>query len=154
MADDFQAEEQIADHAANDGQLLVVFLAEDGGMGTDDVEELGHHGADAAKMAGSLRAAESARKLGFVHESRIARRIHLVRTRRENRIRAMRSANFQIGLHGARVFGQVFVRTELRWVNENADHDGAALAGVRACRIDQRSMAGVQRTHRRDEENG
>jgi hypothetical protein len=27
-------------------------------------------------------------------------------------------------------------------------------AGVRACRIDQRSMAGVQRTHGRDEENG
>ena len=47
-----------AHHAPDDRELLVVLLAEDGDVRPDRVEELRHHGGDAAEVARPVRAAE------------------------------------------------------------------------------------------------
>lgn len=39
VADDFDGDVEVADHAFDDGELLVVFLAEDGEVWEDEVEE-------------------------------------------------------------------------------------------------------------------
>ena len=49
---EFDAEIQVADHAAEHGALLEVFQAKDGVSGAGNPEKLKHHGADAAEMSG------------------------------------------------------------------------------------------------------
>ena len=55
--EDLDGEAEVADHAADDAELLGVLLAEDGQVGEDDVEELGDDGADAVEVAGDQRGA-------------------------------------------------------------------------------------------------
>ena len=51
--DDFHREEQVADHAADDRQLLEILLAKAGDIRLDDMEQLAGHGGDATEMAGT-----------------------------------------------------------------------------------------------------
>ena len=50
---------EVAHHAAQDGDLLGVLLAEERDVGRDDVEELGHDRADAGEVAGPRSAPSS-----------------------------------------------------------------------------------------------
>ena len=60
-ADDLDAEVEIAHHAADDGELLEVLLAEHGDVRLDGVEQLGDHRGDAAEVARPRAPAEPAR---------------------------------------------------------------------------------------------
>ena len=66
--DDFGAETQIGDHAAEDGDLGRVFLAEEGEVGLGGDEQLGDDGGDAAKMAGAGCAVEAIAEAGDIDE--------------------------------------------------------------------------------------
>ena len=57
--DDFRGEAQVGNHAAQDGDLGRVFLAEEGAVGLGGDEQLGDDGGDAAKMAGTGCAVEA-----------------------------------------------------------------------------------------------
>ena len=57
--DDFSGEQQIGDHAAEDGDLRCVLLAEEGAVGLGGDEQLGDDGGDAAKVAGAGLAVET-----------------------------------------------------------------------------------------------
>ena len=60
-ADDLEVEVEVAGHAADDGELLIILLAEQGDVGPDLVEQLGDDGRDAVEMAGT-RGAVTARR--------------------------------------------------------------------------------------------
>ncbi len=51
VADDFDGDIEIADHAANEGKLLEVLVSEDGEVGLEDVEELEDDGENAIEVA-------------------------------------------------------------------------------------------------------
>ena len=53
---DAHREVQVGDHPPHDGDLLGVLRAEVGGVGRDDVEQLGHDGADAGEVPGAADA--------------------------------------------------------------------------------------------------
>ena len=78
-------------------------------------------------------------------------RIHLRIARRENHIHAQLAQQFQIAFQIARIFGQVFLRPELRRVDVNADDDFAAFADRLSRPFHQAQMAIVQIAHRRHE---
>ncbi len=62
--DDFRGEAQIGNHAAEDGDLGCVLLAEEGEIGLGGDEELGDDGGNAAKMAGARCAVEAIAEAG------------------------------------------------------------------------------------------
>ena len=62
MADDFDGHVEIADHPADDRQLLEVLFPEDRGLGTGQQEELQHHGADTIEVAWAGGSAQVAGK--------------------------------------------------------------------------------------------
>ena len=154
MADDFEAKEEVTGHAADDGQLLEIFLAEDGGVRSGQMEKFGHHGADAAEVAGAPGSAQSAREHGFVDEGRVAGRIHFRHGGREYGVHVVRGAQTQVGVERTWILGQIFVGAELGRVDEDADDHRSASACATPGGIDQGGMAVVQRAHGRNEDNG
>ena len=68
---------EVLDHAPNHELLLVVFLAETGEIGTDDLEQFEHDCGHAAKVAWAACAFEDAGELGHLDERRSgAVRVH------------------------------------------------------------------------------
>ncbi len=55
---DFDGEVEVAHHALDDGELLEVFFAEDGGVAAGEQEKFQDNGADAIEVAGSGGTAE------------------------------------------------------------------------------------------------
>jgi len=68
--------------------------------------------------------------------------------RNEHQVHAGRAARFQVALERPRIPGKIFVRTELRWIDEDGGDDESRL---RAGGFDQTYMPGVQCPHRRHE---
>src|SRR3546814_8984219 len=62
-ADNADGKAQVFGHAPDDGELLEVFFAETGHVRLHQIEELGHHRADATEMAGAVGAAEAVTEL-------------------------------------------------------------------------------------------
>ena len=58
VGNDFDGDVEVADHATDEGELLVVFVSEDGEIGLEDVEEFEDDGEDAIEMSGAGGAAE------------------------------------------------------------------------------------------------
>src|SRR5580704_7991201 len=63
----------------------------------------------------------------------------------ENRVYARVREFLRVGFEGARIFGEVFFRAELRGVDENRCDD---LRRFAASAFDERHVAGVKRAHR------
>lgn len=58
VRDDVDGEIEVADHPANDGELLNIFFAEYGRIGLEEIEEFEYDCADAVEMSGASRTAE------------------------------------------------------------------------------------------------
>ena len=68
---------QVGHHAADDGELLKVLLAEHRDVGLDDVEELGDDGRDALEMSGPELPAQDARQLRHLDACRALRPVRI-----------------------------------------------------------------------------
>ncbi len=146
-ADHLGGEIEIARHAADDGELLEVLLAEEGQLRARQGEELGDHRAHAAEMAGAARAAERLGERARLDPGLEAGRIELLgRARGEDEARAGLLALLEIAVEVARVAGEILAGPELGRVDEDGDrHRGRALRGE----LDQRLVPAVEEPHRR-----
>ena len=102
-------------------------------------------------MAGAERAAKPAGQLRNMDGRQPGFRIHLPDVRREDQRRAGLFEQGEVGGFVARIGGEILVRPELGWVDEDGRNDGVA---TRSSRVDEADMAGVQRPHCRREANG
>ena len=150
-ADDFDRQVEVARQSSDDLQLLVVLFAEIGAIGQAGEEELGDHRRHAVEMAGAERAAKPAGQLRNMDGRQAGFRIHLPDVRREDQRRAGLFEQGEVGGFVARIGGEILVRPELGWVDEDGRDDGVA---TRSSRVDEADMAGVQRPHCRREANG
>ena len=74
---------QVLHELADHGELLRVFLAKVRAVGLDNIEQLQHHGCDAAKMPWTKLAAQVVADLVYLHESALRAGIHLRGGRRK-----------------------------------------------------------------------
>ena len=79
---------QVAPHAANDGELLPVFLSENGMCGLRHKKKFGHNCANSIEMACSAASAECRRKLRLTHCHAGIGCIHLTGAWKKNGIRS------------------------------------------------------------------
>jgi hypothetical protein len=80
------------------------------------------------------------------HLRRKARRVDFLDRGREDEIRRDARQPVDVRRKRARIAREVFIRAELRGIDENRDDDAV---GRPSRRLDKRQMAGVQRAHRR-----
>ena len=106
------------------------------------------------KWPGRDCAAEREADAFFIDPGGEARRVHFLGARGEDEIDAGFAAEAALAGEGARIAGEVFLGAELRGVHEDADGDGAARAGELAGAGEEGEMAGVERTHGGDEDEG
>ncbi len=149
---DDDVEVEITNEAADDGDLLVVLFAEDGVVALDEVEELGDDGADAVEVAGAAGAAEGLGEAGFEKLDAAVRRVEVLGFRGEDHVCAVVAAEAEIFDEGARIFGEIFVGSELQRIDEETDDDVAIRTGDLTCGADEFGMALVEGAHGRHED--
>ncbi len=143
--DELYGEVEVADKGAENGDLGGVFLAEEGEIRLDDVEELGDDGGDAAEVRGAGAAVEAGADFGDVDPGAAgAVGVHVGGGGGEEEVHAFGLEEPAVGFPGAGVFGQIFVRGELGGVDEEGDGDEIALCFGGA---DQGDVAGVEGAH-------
>jgi hypothetical protein len=149
-ADDFHRHAQVRDHAADDGQLLKVLLAEHRDVRLHDVEQLRHHGADALEKPRAKFALQDARQSRHLDARGAlgAVGIDLAHFGAEHEVAAGSGQHAGVLERRARIVREVLVRPELHRIHENAGDEALAVA---ACRIDETHVSGVQVAHGRDE---
>ena len=152
-ADDLDLKIQVAHHPADDGELLEILLAKNSRVRRENVKELRHDRADAAKMSGPRLAAQRGRKRILLDRDRKIGGIHFVRRRAEKNIHAGASAKLVVIRFRPRIFLVITARGELERIHEDADRDLAFLAGSFARDSDQFEMTAMQRAHRRHEDS-
>ena len=113
---------EVADHAADDGLLLPVLLAEYGDIGPGEHKKFEHHGADPPEMDGPALAAEAFRQFRHLHPGGVVRRVHGTRLGHEEHVRAVAFGNGGVALGVAGVGFQILAGAELRGIHEQADH--------------------------------
>jgi hypothetical protein len=150
-AHDLERHGEVAHHALDDLELLVVLFAEVGAVGHRHQQELTHHRGDPLEMAGPQRTAQSVGDARDGHSRELLTGIHLVLGRREDDA-ALRGAQLvEVALLVARIGGEILLRAELRRIDEDARHRNVA-AIERA--LHQADMAFMQRAHRRHQPDG
>ena len=123
--DDFYRQTQIANHALDDQQLLIVLATEQRDIGLNQVEQLGDDRGHTDKMPGSHLPLQRNADLRYVdaHALRYAKRIHFLDCRGEQQVAAARRKSMLIALQRAWVAREILIRTELCRIDENAgDH--------------------------------
>ncbi len=124
--------------------MLVVFLAEVGAVGLHEIQELQDDRGHAAKVPRPRGALPPLGQRLDGHPGREPGRIHEGRRRREDELNAFGAEVREITGQVPRVALEVFVRSELRRVDEDADdHPLALVAGL----TDESEVALVQRAH-------
>ena len=141
---DLHGNKQIFRHAADDRQLLAVFLAKDGEVRPAEQQQFGHHRADPPKVGRTGNAAEPGCQRRRFHLGGVAFRVHGGGVGHEEHIRARGLNEGRIFFRAARVSGQVFIRAELRWVHE---HRNDQFIGQIPTFTNQAFMSGMQKTH-------
>src|SRR5262245_65511207 len=86
----------------------------------------------------------------YLDEGGEAFRIDLLDQRREDEINAEITADFLVALKWPRITAQVFLRAKLCRIDEDRHDNESAIV---SSRTDERSMALVQRSHRRHQAN-
>ena len=130
------------DHAPDDRELLGVLAAEVGPVGLEDVEQLRHHGRDAAEVAGPALALEG-RRPPRRRPPQVSKPAGYISAGagREQEVAAGLGQEPAVALEVARVAGEVLLGSELGGVHEEL----AATCGTRAARAaHERQVAGVQ----------
>ena len=142
---------QIDGHAADDDQLLVVFLAEKGGVGGRLGEQLDDHGGDPVEMA---RPGGTAQDIGKTRDRNSGGEpvgVDLVRRGCVEKVHPRRAGECGIGGLVPGIGGEILIGAELRGVDEEADdHPVVCLSRGRH----ERPMALVQGTHGRHQGDG
>ena len=108
---------EVADHAADDRELLGVLLAEIGDVGLDGVEELGDDGGDAAEVLGAALRRVALEDLGEALDldpGREALWVDLLDRRRVDEVDAGLGREPRVALLVARIAVEVLARPELR----------------------------------------
>src|SRR5438309_2686388 len=102
-------------------------------------------------MSGSRGTTQDGRKRGFSHVNGSIASVHFIWRWPKQQIYPSLSTNlFILGLR-SRVFVEIRTRLELEWIDENADRNFAAPAGLFSCDPDQFPMSLMQRPHGRDQ---
>jgi hypothetical protein len=158
LADDgthhnFGGEAQVGNHAADDGYLGRVFLAEEGAVGLRGDEQLGDYGGYAAKVAGAGCAVKAVAQAFDFNESGCTGWVELFDRWSEDDVCAFGLGQSAVGVKAAWIAGKVFVGSELGWVDEDADGDAAARipGSSDPRRSNQRRVACVQSAHGRNQ---
>ncbi len=125
--DDVDGQGEVVDHAADDEELLGVLLAEVTAVGRQDVEELEHDGADAAKVAGAVLALKALADGAGLDPRAEAFGVHLGRGGDEEDVDTLSTEGGKVVLHWAGVGVEVTGVTELGGVHVDGSGDGLAL---------------------------
>ena len=134
----------------DDRDLLIVLLAEIGGIGLDDVEELGHHRGDAGEMAGPGFAFEFGAKLRQVNHRLHRLRIHVGDAGRKNEIDACLFQHGAVAGEIAGILVEILVFAKLQRVDEDRYNSDVVLGlGMR----NKAEMALMQVAHGRHKTN-
>ena len=144
----FHGNVQVLHHAFEHGNLLRVLLPENGDIRLREVKKNVDNGANAAKMRRAGTPAKPLRAGGFRDVGGKCRRIHRSRRRRKKNVRSVSAANLAVRIKRARIFFVVFVRSELRGIDENGNDEDV---GARAGFVHERSVSGMKIAHGRDE---
>ena len=148
---DVDIEIQVFDKAFDNCQLLVVFFAEAGGIGLDDVEQFADDSSDTAEMTGAEFAAQFVLEVGRLDvETLFDIGIQLFFVRREHDGYAFVGEFVGVLLQGARVFVEILALSELQAVDEYADDD---VVGAFFGFANEGEMAFVQIAHSRHKGN-
>ena len=115
-----------------------------------DIEEFEYDGRNAPEMTGTHFTLKLILDTGRIDIVLLRFRIKVALGRREQQINVRFPEFFAVGFKGARVFLEIFIRTELQTIDENAR--GNRLP-VFARLHHQREVAIVQVTHGRDEDH-
>ncbi len=148
---DLGGEAEVADQLLDDERLLVVFLAEEGAVGGDDLQQLEHDGRDAPKMGGTRGAFERLGDGADIDKRLAVGGDHLFGGGGKDEPAAELLEQVHVLLQRARVFFEVFAGGKLGWVDEDAG-DGEVATGERG--FDQAEVSGVEGAHCGDEADG
>ena len=129
--------------------MLVVLLTEEGAVRVDDVEKFEHDGEHTGEMCWACGTFEFCAERSGVNGGAHAVGVHVRRRRREDDVDAFVPQRGEVGFDCTRVRVEVLVRAELQRVHEDRHHHDRALDSFR--RADQREVALVQCTHRRNQ---
>src|SRR6185312_368174 len=145
-ADNLDGQAEVRDHVPNDRELLKILLAKYREIRLHDVEELGDYRAHAVEVTGTEFAVEQPRELRH-HDSRAAAgafRVHLGDVRHEHEIAARRGEHSLVLLRRPRIVREIFVRSELHRIHEDAGDE--AIAPL-ARELDETDVPRMQVTH-------
>ena len=141
---------QVGYHLANNSHLLEILLPEVTDVGASHVQQLQHDGRDSPKMRrprGTLPAPGDRRRVDIRGKTR---RINFFLPGNQHGIDSLSRKQFQIFAQSAGIFGQIFRRRKLSWIDKNSGDDPVA---INSRGFDQTQMPGMQRAHRRDHAN-
>jgi hypothetical protein len=145
--DDGRQEER-ADHAAHECELLPVLLAEVRSFGLGDLEQLHDHCEDAVKVPGSVSAFQFQRAIRFGDAKSVAVGVEVLGSGQQQEVCVLGPEYSEVVLQGSRIAGQVSGVVELCGVDEDTDDRQVVLASTATY---QRPMAVVQSAHGRHE---
>ena len=151
---DFDGHAEVADHASDDGELLVVLLSEDGVVGLEEVDEFEDDGADSVEMAGAGGAAEVFGEEGFGDGDGVVSCVELAGFGCKEKIDSFGLGGSEVSFPGAWIGLEVGGAVELEGVDEDAGEDGAFGADDVAGFAEEGCMSGVQGAHGGDERGG
>ena len=154
VADNFDRNVQITDHASDEGELLEIFFAENGTVGLEDVEQFQDDGENAVEMPGAGGSAEVFGEERFRDENGAIGEIEFVGIGDECEIDAFGLAGGEVIFKSFGVVKEVFGAVELDWIYENRDRDRAPGADFFTRCTEEGEVSLVERTHRRDEGEG
>ena len=118
---------EVADETADNDDLLSVFLAKEGFIGTSDVHQFRNDRSDAAEMDRTLSPAEFMGNVAVDVDIRaITFRIHFRRFRMEDGIDTDAFQLLAVFIEAARISVIIFVRAELGRVDEDRSDDDVA----------------------------
>ena len=146
--DDFERKARLGDHRLHHGDLLEILLAEIGTRRLHHGEELAHHLRHAVEMARTGGALHHLVDPAEIVLPEIGDGVHLLDRGHEDHVGPRRFEQRAIGFGRARIVSQIVFIVELRGIDEHAHHDGGVLA---ARPFDERTVAGMQGTHGRDQ---
>src|SRR5207248_9191373 len=112
---------EIAHHSLNNGQLLKILLAENGGIRRENVEQLRDHCANPAEVSGTRFAFQRTRQRNLFYERRPIVWIHLLDRRTKQKVDASGSAEFVVGFFRPWIALVIAARLKLERINKNTD---------------------------------
>ncbi len=154
VADNFDRNVQITDHAIDEGELLEIFFAENGTVGLEDVEQFQDDGENAVEMPWAGGSAEVFGEERFRDENGAIGEIQFVGIGDEGQIDAFGLAGGEVIFKSFGVVKEVLGAVELDWIDENRDRDRALGADFFTRRTEQGEVSLVESSHRRDEGEG